>query len=47
MEEERLWIDSNAIWDISNQIGFSEFHLLPINPQIWQSTHMFDLLLVR
>jgi SAM-dependent methyltransferase len=48
MENERLWINSNEIQDIAmQQIGFRGFLITPINPLIWQSTHMFDFLCIK
>jgi len=47
MENERLWIDHHDIFDITMDIGFREFKVVPINPLIWQSTHMFDFVVTR
>jgi SAM-dependent methyltransferase len=47
MEQERLWIDHHDIFDIAMDIGFREFKVIPINPLIWQSGHMFDFTVIR
>lgn len=48
MELERLWINPNDMWNIAmNKIGFTEYKITPINPLIWQSSHMFDMVMVK
>jgi ubiquinone/menaquinone biosynthesis C-methylase UbiE len=46
-EEMRLWLDIELLKDIASRIGFSKCHETPINPKLWQSTHMFDLLMEK
>lgn len=47
-ENERLWINPLSIEHCAiNRIGFSKYSFPPINPQIWQSGHMFDFLIVK
>lgn len=47
MEEKRLWLDIERIQRIASKIGFSDFYEVPINPKLWQSTHMFDFVVVK
>lgn len=44
MEEKRLWLDIKKIKEIASKIGFSRCYEVPINPNLWQSTHMFDFI---
>ena len=47
IEEQRLWIDKEKFVKISRKVGFSKSHECPINPILWQSTHMFDWLVIK
>jgi len=47
MEVDRLWFDPDEIYDIAMDIGFRICKILPINPLIWQSGHMFDMVLTK
>lgn len=47
IEEKRFWTDKRLLSSLAKKIGFSESYESPINPQLWQSTHMFDLVLVK
>jgi 2-polyprenyl-3-methyl-5-hydroxy-6-metoxy-1,4-benzoquinol methylase len=47
MENDRLWIDPNEIYDIAMGLGFRTCRILPINPLIWQSTHMLDFMVIK
>lgn len=47
MENERLWIDFNEIVSAAQDIGFRSCDKRHINPLIWQSTHMFDCVVVK
>lgn len=48
MELERLWINPDDVRDVAmNKIGFKEYRIVPINPAIWQSTHMLDMVMVK
>jgi SAM-dependent methyltransferase len=42
MEDKRLWLDINQVERIACEVGFSMCYEVPINPKLWQSTHMFD-----
>lgn len=46
-EERRLWIDFEDVRKIAEQIGFSKCEKLDINKNLWQSTHMFDIILSK
>ncbi|SFC24138.1 class I SAM-dependent methyltransferase [Pseudoalteromonas denitrificans] len=43
----RFWVDYEKLKKIALQLGFSECHKMPINKQIFQSTHMFDFYLIK
>lgn len=47
MENARLWLDFDEIHDIAMNVGFRSCRKLAINPQIWQSSHMFDFVLEK
>jgi protein-L-isoaspartate O-methyltransferase len=47
MENERLWMDKNQLCFMALKIGFKETKITPINPLIWQSSHMFDFVLTK
>ena len=47
IEEERLWLDSDEVCIIAAKIGFKSYWKTPINPLIWQSTHMFDFVAIK
>lgn len=47
MEEMRLWLDINKIKEIASKTGFSKCYEVSINPKLWQSTHMFDFVMVK
>jgi protein-L-isoaspartate O-methyltransferase len=48
MENERLWLDKGKMVFLAlKDVGFAQCSFPQINPAIWQSTHMFDLLLVK
>jgi SAM-dependent methyltransferase len=47
MEEKRLWLDIGKIKDIAAKVGFSRCYETPINPKLWQSTHMFDFVVEK
>jgi hypothetical protein len=47
MEEKRLWFDFDVIKRISSEIGFARCYEIPINPKLWQSTHMFDFMVEK
>ena len=42
-EEMRLWLDIRKVEEAAYKFGFSKCYETPINPKLWQSTHMFDL----
>jgi protein-L-isoaspartate O-methyltransferase len=45
-ENERLWIDPSEMWSLTREVGFESYRP-HINPLIWQSTHMFDILVTK
>jgi predicted TPR repeat methyltransferase len=47
MEQKRLWLDISKIKKIASKIGFSKCYKVPINPELWQSTHMFDFVVEK
>jgi ubiquinone/menaquinone biosynthesis C-methylase UbiE len=47
MEEMRLWLDINKIKSIVSKVGFLRCYETPINPKLWQSTHMFDFVVEK
>lgn len=47
MEEMRLWLDMGRIEKLARDIGFSKCYETRINPKLWQSTHMFDLVVEK
>ncbi len=47
IEEKRLWFDIDKIKKTAHEIGFSKCYETPINPKLWQSTHMFDFVLEK
>jgi len=47
MENARLWLDFDEIHDIAMNIGFRVCRKLAINPLIWQSSHMFDMVVQK
>jgi len=47
MEEKRFWMDIKKIKEIASKIGFTKCCEVPINSNLWQSTHMFDFLLQK
>jgi len=46
-ENSRLWIDQHTLIRAALNVGFSRCEIRPINPLIWQSTHMFDFLCIK
>ena len=46
-ENARLWINPQEMMYMSLKAGFSECLIKQINPLIWQSTHMFDMLVIK
>ncbi len=46
-EEERLWLEIDELRKTCSKIGFSEFYEVPINPKLWQSTHMLDFVVKK
>ena len=44
-EYKRFWIDKDKLMEIAKRTGFSQSYETPINPKLWQSTHMFDLVI--
>ena len=47
MENARLWLDPDEVHDIAMDVGFGICRTLPINPLIWQSSHMFDFFVIK
>ena len=47
MEKKRFWLDVDIIKKIASEIGFSKCYETPINPKLWQSTHMFDFVVEK
>jgi SAM-dependent methyltransferase len=47
MEQERLWLNSDEVCIMAEKIGFKSYWKTPINPMIWQSTHMFDVVCIK
>jgi hypothetical protein len=47
MEGMRLWLNITKIKSIASKIGFSKCYETPINPRLWQSTHMFDFVVEK
>jgi SAM-dependent methyltransferase len=47
METQRLWLDPDEVYDVAIGIGFRTCRILPINSLIWQSGHMFDMVLTK
>ncbi|MFA5305909.1 MAG: class I SAM-dependent methyltransferase [Candidatus Babeliales bacterium] len=46
-ENARLWINPQEMMYLSLKAGFSECLIKQINPQIWQSSHMVDYLVIK
>jgi cyclopropane fatty-acyl-phospholipid synthase-like methyltransferase len=46
-EEKRLWLNFETIETMAKKIGFKKCVKLEVNPKIWQSTHMFDFMVVK
>ncbi|MDP4093177.1 MAG: class I SAM-dependent methyltransferase [Bacillota bacterium] len=46
-EEKRLWLDFNLVKDLALETGFKKCYKVDINPTLWQSTHMFDFVVVK
>lgn len=46
-EQKRFWLDMNKIKEIASKVGFSGCYEVPINPKLWQSTHMFDFVVEK
>jgi SAM-dependent methyltransferase len=47
MENERLWIDKDELVLCALDVGFSQCWFPAINPLIWQSGHMFDVVMIK
>lgn len=43
----RFWIDFNQLKSLAHKVGFSVCEQTEINPQLFQSTHMFDFYLIK
>ena len=46
-EHKRLWLDIQEIYYAAMKIGFKGCKKTPINPLIWQSSHMFDFVVIK
>lgn len=47
IEERRFWIDKERLSALALDLGFRASYETPIHPDLWQSTHMFDWVLVK
>lgn len=47
IEERRFWIDKERLSAIALGLGFCASYETPIQPDLWQSTHMFDWVLAK
>jgi hypothetical protein len=46
-EEDRLWLDFDKVKEIALSVGFTRCEKVAIHPDLFQSTHMFDFIIVK
>jgi len=46
-EQDRLWMDFQQVKEIALTVGFKECYKQDIHPELFQSSHMFDFVLVK